>query len=54
MISHLASGVTISCSSVPVSRSRTTVSAVMMISVLERIMPISPGTMKMAFASDGL
>ena len=34
--------------------SNTIVKAVMMMSVLERIMPISPGTMKMALASAGL
>src|ERR1043165_1998192 len=54
MISQRASGVTMSCSSVPVSRSRTMESAVTMMRMLERIMPMMPGTMNTALRSAGL
>ena len=52
--SHGRMGVTISCSIVPRSRSRTTEEAVRMAAMAYRIMPITPGIIKCALIRSGL
>jgi hypothetical protein len=54
MSSPRVTGVTMSCSRVPNSRSRTIDMDVMMSIVMERIIPMIPGTMKMLLFRAGL